>query len=201
MTDVERIARSHYETLDYRDRLVALEWVNVGHSWSDALIYSGVLSRTAPRVSPYQAARDRENDELGRAMVKRAERFTLFGSRRQAAEHEAAHLIVGQGLGLDVKVSYVLPGGTGRCLYEAGTPFQTATIALAGETWIGVFRSQEFPGGPTGCESDIRAVWKALPDDWEIRRAHRLCCQILRENTALVLAISDHIEADGCYVP
>lgn len=199
MPDMERIARRHYKELPYRDQLAVLEWIDRGSSWSDALVYSGVLATTSARVSPYQAARERENEERARAIASNAERFVLFGGRRQASEHEAAHIVVGKALGLKVKGGYVV-GSSGWCMYEGGTPFQTATIASAGEHWISVFRSQEFPGGAFGCASDRRAVLTALRDDWEIAKAIRACHEMLRDNVATVLAVSDRIEADGRYV-
>jgi hypothetical protein len=198
---MEIAAKKAYDELSVQDQLRVLRWRDVGASWSDAVINSGVLARSSQRVTPEQATWNRQTDELGRVIVENAERFTRFGGRRQAAEHEAAHIVAGEAVGLDVRGGFILDDGSGKCLYrDVTSSFQEAVIAAAAEMWISRFRTREFPGGASGCESDRRAVLTALTDHFELRRALDLCHDILRANVPSVLAVSDTIERDGCYV-
>jgi hypothetical protein len=201
--NLEVVAKKAYDVLPAQDQLRVIRWRDFGASWSDALINSGVLARSSsPRVTPEQDRWNRAADEVGRTIVWNAERFSRFGGRRQAAEHEASHVVCGEAVGLDVRGGFILDDGSGKCLYRNVTSnFQEAVIAAAAEMWINRFRTREFPGGASGCESDRRAVIAAVrEDDFALRRALEECHQILRDNVASVLAVADAIERDGVYV-
>lgn len=199
MKSSEQMARAAFEELDTRDKWLVLSWRERGHAWCTSLLNSGVLSSTGRRVRPEEAARAQERDRIDELILRQYMRSMPTDEalrRREAAEHEAAHAIVAQALGVRVRVAHVLADGAGGCIHEYGTPIQTATIALAGEIWIGTFRSLEFPRGASGCESDRRAAAEAV-DSWTLGQAHKQCVVILKENRAAVLALADRIDADG----
>jgi hypothetical protein len=201
MKSSEQMAKREFDKLAPRDKWLILAWRERGYDWCDSLLNSGVLSSTGWRVHPEEAARAQESDRIDELILRQYMRSMPTDDalrRREAAEHEAAHAIVAQALGVRVRVAHVLADGSGGCLHEYGTPIQTATIALAGEIWIGTFRSLEFPRGPAGCKSDRRAACSAVgADDWELKRAYEQCHTILKENRAIVLALADRIDADG----
>jgi hypothetical protein len=195
----EQIAKAAYEQLAPRDKWLVLSWREHGHDWCDSLLRSGVLTPSR-RITPTEAARAQKNDEFEELLIQNYQRMMPTDDasrRRQTAEHEAAHSVVAQSLGVPIRLAHVLLDGSGECLHESGTPFQTATIALAGEMWIGIFRSLEFPRGPVGCIPDRRTALKALPDQFEFGKARDQCFTILRENRAKVLALADRIDRDG----
>jgi hypothetical protein len=199
MRSSEQIAKAFYEQLPPRDKWLVLSWCELGNDWATSVINSGVLT-TSRRITPSAAARVRGSDEFEEILIQNYQRTMPIDDasrRRQVAEHEAAHSIVAQSFGVPVRLAHVLPDGSGECRHESGTPFQTATIALAGEMWIGTFRSLEFPRGPVGCISDRRTALKALPDHFEFSKAYDRCFTILRENHAKVLALADRIDKDG----
>jgi hypothetical protein len=72
---------------------------------------------------------------------------------------------------------------------------------MAGEMWVGLFRSYEFTRGPRGCDSDRRRCFSLLPDHIELERARRECFEILRANRVVVLARADQLDRDGHYLP
>lgn len=201
----EQIARSAYEKLSARDKRVVVAWRERGFGWSDSMVNSNAISATLPRVHPDQAARDAESDQLDELVLRRQQRLMPTDEalrRRETAEHETAHATVARALGLEVAATYVTSDG-GRCLHARGTPFQTATVALAGQMWIGTFRSLEFPRGPTGCADDLRRAHQAVGSDmrWELGKAHRLCRELLADNRATILALADQLDRDGDWLP
>lgn len=199
MKSSEQIAKALYEEIPPRDKWLVLSWRELGNDWATSVINSGVLT-TSRRITPTAAAHAQRNDKFDEMLIRNYQRTipTDDASRRQqAAEHEAAHSIVAQSLGVPVRLAHVLADGSGECLHESGTPFQTATIALAGETWIGIFRSLEFPRGPVGCIPDRRAAVQALPNHFELNKAYNQCFTTLRENHAKVLTLADQINRDG----
>lgn len=199
MKSAEQMAKREFDKLTPRDKWLVLSWHERGHDWWDSLFNSGVLT-TSRRVHPEEAARAQERDRIDELILQQYMRSMPTDDvlrRRETAEHEAAHAIVAQSLGVPVRVAHVLPDGSGECRHESGTPFQTATIALAGEIWIGTFRSLEFPRGPVGCTPDRRTALTALPDHFEFSKAYDRCFAILRENSAHVLALADQIDNDG----
>lgn len=164
----ESIARAAYLELPAADQVLVNSWRRLGNSWFDSVVNSGVLASTGRRIRPEDAARTREYDRLTELIAREQARIGLIGeelSRKEAAQHEAAHTIVAQSFGLEVRLAHIQPGGSGQCLYEpAKSSFQTAAISLAGELWIEVFGSRVFLSGPSGCEADRRMAVTALPD-------------------------------------
>jgi hypothetical protein len=198
----EQAARRIYEGLSAADQQLVLAWRQLGNDWCTSVLNSGVMTR-GRRHTPHEAAVKQFSDDYTRVILE-WQRY-LMGSdpRREQAEHEAAHAVVAQALGLKVRAIAIDLGGqvAGECYHARGTPFQTATIALAGEMWIGLFRSYEFPRGPRGCESDRRCYLTLLPSHLDLDRARRECFEILRANRALVLSRADQLDADGGYLP
>jgi hypothetical protein len=203
MKSPEHVARSIYEALPPRDKWPVLSWRELGNDWATSVINSGVLRTNGPRITPQHAARHDLAERHEQLLLDQQRRILGSGPRREAAEHEAAHAIVADALGLTVRVAHIgLDGeGSGGCIHECGTPFDTATVAMAGEMWIGVFRSDEFLRGPHGCGPDRIAALNALPDHWERNNAYHRCFHILRANHAAVLSLADRLDRDGDYLP
>jgi hypothetical protein len=183
---VEKIAKAAYEKLSPRDKCLVMSWRQLGNSWSDSIINSGVISTAGRRVHPDDAARaeaDAEFEEMQLAQRLRMMPTDDALRRRESAEHEAAHTVVAQALGVEVKAAYVTADSMGRCLHTRVTPFENAMISLAGEMWVGTFLSLEFPRGPTGCDDDRRAAVDAVGFDmnWELGKAYRQCFEILKK--------------------
>ncbi|MGH4008288.1 MAG: hypothetical protein ACRDTH_09090 [Pseudonocardiaceae bacterium] len=199
MKSSEQIAKAVYDNLAARDKQAVLSWRELGNDWCTSILNSGVLT-PGRRISPAEAALAEERERLDEILLANQLRMLPpdeTSRRREAAEHEAAHSIVAQSLGVPVRLAHVLADGSGECLHKCGTPFQTATIALAGEMWIGVFRSMEFPRGPVGCIPDRQTALTALPDHIEYSKARDQCFTILKENRAKVLMLADQIDRDG----
>jgi hypothetical protein len=201
----EQIARSIYEALPARDKKNVLAWRELGNDWCTSVLNSGVMRASGQRTTPHDAARQDLADRYEQLIFDQYRRTTWrstdFGKRREAAEHEAAHVIVAQALGLDVWLAHISGKGGGQSLYECGTPHQTAVVTMAGEIWINVFRSYEFIGGAHGCEDDQQAYLRALPDDVAYNKAYRECFNILRRNYSTIIALADHIDNGGHYIP
>ncbi|MGH3781251.1 MAG: hypothetical protein ACRDRO_11675 [Pseudonocardiaceae bacterium] len=199
MKSSEQIARSFYEQLGARDKRLVLDWRARGANWADAVVNSGVLTDRA-RIHPDQAARDRANEEFERNLLAHEVRTMPTDAakrRRETAEHEAAHTIVAKALDVEVFATAIHADGGGSCLRASGTPTEKAIIATAGWMWIGRFRTQEFLSGPTGCDGDLRAAVAAVGLGWPLDEARRRCHEILKENSALVLATADRLDRDG----
>lgn len=202
MKSSEQIARSAYEKLSVKDRWVVMAWRELGNDWATSMLNSGALS-TGRCVHPAEAARVQESDRIDEMILRLHQRSMPTDEalrRRETAEHEAAHSVVAQALGLEVRAAYVTTDG-GHCLHTRGTPHQTATVALAGQVWISIFRSLEFPRGATGCADDRRKAADAVDTGMAWEKAHRQCFEILKENRAAVLALADRIDRDGNYLP
>jgi hypothetical protein len=199
----EQIARSIYEALPARDKWSVLSWRELDNDWCTSVLNSGVMRASGQRTTPHDAARQDLADQYEQLLLDQQRRIIGSDPRREAAEHEAAHAIVADTLGLTVRVAHIgLDGeGSGGCIHECGTPFDTATVAMAGEMWIGVFRSDEFLGGPHGCGPDRIATLNALPDHCERSNAYHRCFHILRSNRAAVLSLADRLDRDGDYLP
>jgi hypothetical protein len=201
----EKTARQIYQSLPARDQQLVLTWLELGNDWCTSVLNSGVMRASGSRTTQQEAARDAErqrSEQLISDQYRRATwRSTDFGRRREAAEHEAAHGIVAQALGLDVRLAHISGKGGGQCLYECGTPHQTAVVAMAGDIWINVFRSYEFVGGAHGCEDDRQTYLRAVPDDVAYNKAYRECFDILRRNYSTIIALADRIDKDGHYIP
>lgn len=205
MQSSEETARAAFAGLSGRDKLLVQSWRELGNDWFTSMVNSGVLrSNSNRRMRPYDYEHAIECERLAQSIAEDYERAmppTEESRRREACEHEAGHIILAQSFGLPVRLSYVLRGGAGNCLYDSGTPFQTAAVALAGEIWIGTFRARDFPRGPTGCQADRRAAVGALNDDMQLRKAYNHAYETLRANHSAVLAVAAKLERDGNYIP
>jgi hypothetical protein len=174
-----RAAREVLYDLPSRSQSVVLEWVALGHPLYDALLESNVLGKGEP-VTPRDARREqlRKND------------------RRESAEHESAHAVAASALGLKVKSAEIADDDSGSCVYVAGTKLESAIVLMAPEIWLDRFRRDQFPYGPKGLKADHRALTE-IGDALILRTAMKHCVEILRQNSALVLALSDRIEKNG----
>lgn len=146
MKSTEQIARAAFDKLPVRDKILVLDWRELGNSWHDSLVNSGALSGARPsgafRMTPTEVARQEESDRLDEVIVARRLRNLLpdeTSRRRETAEHEAAHGVVALAFGRNVRRLEInandATGGT--CVYQrADDPMQTAVIALAGKVWL-----------------------------------------------------------------
>jgi hypothetical protein len=175
----DKIAHQIYLESPPRDKATVDSWRNLGNSWFDSVVNSGVLTTTR------HAKPDKHRN----------------ANHREACEHEAAHQTVAQSFGL-VSLANVFPDNSGSCLFEAATPFQTACIALAGQTWINVFRLYKFPCGAKGCEQDLQKVADVyITDGVLIDSVYRYVYLTLRDNQEDLLVIADRLQQDGRYAP
>jgi hypothetical protein len=211
----ERDAKAEYLQLPTRRKLLALPWRELGCSWEDAMINSGVRSDPHPEPvfprTPSEAARQRESDRLDELALAR--RVRNLGpdettERRQSAEHESAHGVVALSLGRNVGRLEInandASGGT--CTYrKSDDPMDNAVIALAGKVWLEQFRYLEFdlPWGATGCEADLERAYEAVGHDmsWLLGRAFARCKAILSDNREAVLILADKLDRDGAFQP
>lgn len=176
ISPAERAARQVYANLSSRESYVVREWLATGHNMRDAILASNALG-TGELRTPADALRE--------------ERYAR--DKRQASEHEAAHLCVASAVGLDAKYATISPDGSGECGFaKGGTPLQRATVLLAGEIWINKFRRDAFPNGAKGLKGDHKAL--SIYDVFVMRRAMDLCIDVLRDRRAIILAAADRIE-------
>jgi hypothetical protein len=183
ISSTERAASEVFLSLPLESRDVIREWLVRGHNMRDAILRSNALGSGA-----LITLRDARREEL------------RINDRREAAEHEAAHAVAAQALGLDVKFAKINADGNGECTYVKGTKQQRAVILMAPELWISKFRQDAFPYGPTGLKGDHRAL-AAIGDAFVLRAAMDHCIEILKQNRAIVLATADKIEKYGYVVP
>ncbi len=172
----ERAAWEVFYTLPAQARSVVREWLPLlGNNLRDSLLSSNVLG-TGELVTPLDARRDQLRKNR----------------KREAAEHESAHAVTARALGLEVQSARIADDNSGECVHVKGTKLQNAIVLMAPELWIGTFRRDAFPYGPTGLKADHRELAK-ISDVFILRQAMDHCMAILRENRALVLATSDQI--------
>ncbi|MEV0881763.1 M50 family metallopeptidase [Micromonospora echinofusca] len=111
---------------------------------------------------------------------------------RRAAEHEAAHAVVADALGMDVGEVRIEPDGTGSCEYRSGGRINDAAVAIAGGLWIANYRWQQWPGqAEIGCEHDMRTL--AVCDDFDRREAQHRANEILSQRGDDVLTFAEHL--------
>lgn len=177
----EQATRDIFVDLPWQAKDVVRQWLATnGNNLRDALIRSNALG-IGELITPRDARREelRKNDY------------------RQAAEHEAAHAVVAQALGLNVKHAKIFEnGGGGECIHAKGTRLQEAIILMAPELWINRFRRDQFPSGAKGLKSDNSGLIE-IGDKLILRNAMDHCMAILRQNRALMLATADQIEKYG----
>jgi hypothetical protein len=214
----EQVAKAAFDALPTSDKMLVLPWRELGNTWEDSMVNSGVLSGPLPstpyRITPAEAERQRRIDQINEQSLARRIRNLLpdeCSRRYEASHHEAAHGIVVMALGKplrSIQVNSDNPAG-GLCTYgnSGVTPLETATIAVAGMTWIEQVYYKQFryyiPSGATGCDSDIRRAQAAVGTDmnWELGRAFRLAKEILRDNFDETEALADALDRDGVWFP
>jgi hypothetical protein len=209
----EQVARTAFNALPIKDRLLVMSWRELGNGWEDSMIASGVASGPRPstpfRLAPSAAARQKLSDELDEQLLAR--RIRNLGpdettQRRQSAEHEAAHGVVALALGRNVGRLEINPkdatGGT--CTYQrADDAMDNAVIALAGKVWLEQFRYKESwmpPRGATGCEGDLKTAYDMV-GSYLLGRAFDRCRAILQDNYEAVLILADKLDRDGAFQP
>lgn len=121
-------------------------------------------------------------------------RFTPPDVKRRlelVAEHEAAHGVVADALGVRVGELRAGPDGGATTYSSDGVARQDhVVIALAGTIWISLFRSMQYPEGDANrCVEDRRTV-AFHADAWGAREARRRVHDILSTRTAQVLDLA-----------
>lgn len=114
------------------------------------------------------------------------------GRRLQlCAEHEAAHAVVADALGLDVATVRVSATGDGATVYEHGTREQTAVVAVAPSVWVDL-RWEQFPEGDwAGCAGDRQRL--AEYDAVSRQEARRCARAILTDRADDVVALAKRL--------
>lgn len=201
MRSSEQIAKAAFDELPARSKQIVREWRQAGHDWCTSLLSSNALGRGAlitPDESEQQADRERFYAQLLQ-WQNHLSPPTPESRRRESAEHESAHTIVAQALGLPVRFARISADHSGSCVHGSGSELENATVVVAAELWIERFRGYEYPNGPTGCAGDRKAA--AAIDELILRKARDNCMAILRDHRAVVLACADKIERDGFVLP
>jgi hypothetical protein len=119
---------------------------------------------------------------------------------RLCAEHEAAHAIVADALGVHVVDVEVRDDGNGETTHDFTSPRNKAAIAVAARVWIEHFRYREFPAGDTGCAGDHRAI-AASVDGYGEREAIATAGRILRDHADAVMGLADTVEKTVVQAP
>jgi hypothetical protein len=213
MKSAEQIAKRAYDELPTRDKMLVMQWRELGNSWQDSMLSSGVCSGPRPsasyRLSPAEAARQAESDRLNEILLARRVRNLLpdeCSRRYQGAHHESAHAIVVLALGKALRsISIGDDPSGGLCTFAKGsTPFEIATICVAPIVWIEQVFYRQFPyylpNGATGCDSDLRKAHEAV-GGWELDKAFKQCRAILKENFDSVVAVADALDREGEWRP
>jgi hypothetical protein len=211
----EQVAKAAYLKLPVADKLLVMPWRELGNSWEDSLLSSGVASGPRPstpfRRTPAESDRQQESDRLDEILLAR--RLRNLGpdettERRQSAEHEAAHGVVALSLGRNVGRLEINPNDAtgGSCTYQrADDPMENAIIALAGKVWLEQIRYRDFdlPWGATGCDGDLQTAYDAVGHDMSylLGRAFKRCKAILKDNYEAVLILADKLDRDGAFQP
>jgi hypothetical protein len=178
------------------DKWLIKSWRDAGFDWMDSIAESQLL--VGGRRHPAQAAEDPYVRRLRQLQTSPAEL-----ADREAAEYEAAHCWTALARGMDL-VSVRLDGSGGLCRYiRSDDPIDNAAVSVAGELWISMFRSDEFPGGALGCSEDRRDALRTTGDvtgDWELREARQRAHTALVTYGADVLSLADRLQRDRMIV-
>ena len=171
-----------YNDLTSETKDVVREWLVRGHTMRDAILRSNALGKKGELVTPRNARREEQR----------------LMDIRQAAEHESAHSVAAQALGLPVKYAKInADGNGGECVFtKGGTKLQRAIVLMAPELWITRFRTDYFVYGAKGLEDDHRGLIE-IGDRFVLREAMDHAMAILKQNRAIVLATADQIEKTG----
>ena len=182
----EQEAWKLYGQLPEHDRRLVDAWHDLGNDWVTSLLNSGVLRTSGHRVRPDDARLEefsrRRLNPLSPALV-----------RQKVCEHEAAHAVVAEVVGVRVVDIEVGEDGSGATTYEKASSERSAAIAAAAQVWIEEFRGLEFPGGDSGCIGDRRALAWHVDDDGA-RLAARKARGMLRERSDEVLRLAGWLE-------
>ena len=178
----EQLAWQAYADLPEHDRRLVAAWHDLGNDWMTSLLNSGVMRTSGRRQHPREAAMDeysrRRLNPLSPALV-----------RQKVCEHEAAHAVVAEALGVRVVDISISEDGSGETTHERASSEDSATIAVAAQIWIEEFRGLEFPGGDSGCAGDRRVLlWHV--DDHGARMAARKARAVLGERSDEVLRLA-----------
>jgi hypothetical protein len=175
-------ARQVFDSLPSQVQDVVRQWVRIGYGLHAALLESGAL--TDEILTPADARH----------------RDLRINRQRQAAEHEAAHAVAAHALGLKVHHTKIREDGSGECSHAQGTKLQHAIVIMAPEIWINQFRRDQFPYGAEGLKLDHRDLAE-IGDVLILRSAMTHCIEILKQNSAVLLATASKIEKYGYLVP
>lgn len=180
----EQVAWDIYSRLEARDRRAVDAWRDLGNDLVTSLLNSGALRSDGSRRLPAD-----DTAEWARRAAGTDEALVL----QRTAEHEAAHAVVAQALGVHVaEVSVASDGRSGHTVYESSTPATTAVIAAAADEWIHGFRALVFPtGDATGCGDDMRVLARATgADAYRVGEARRRARLILGERRDEVVQLA-----------
>jgi hypothetical protein len=188
MTDcAEQVAWQLYGQLLAPDRHLVDAWRSLGNDWTTSLLNSGVLRRGGRRVHPNDAA-------VSDWWSRRDAQSSPAGKRHRAAEHEAAHAIVAEALGVHVHDVRLFEDGSGETTHEGTSPDRNAAIAAAGYVWVEQLRFREFPDPrDIECREDRRKI-AGLVDAFDARQAAAKARNILREHSSEVLRLASWLE-------
>jgi hypothetical protein len=182
MPPSDSASREIFGDLPWRAQDTVRQWINLGYPLRAALIESGAL--TNELLTPKEARH----------------RDLRINRQRQSAEHEAAHAVAAHALGLKVHHTKVREDGSGECSHAPGTKLQDAIVLMAPEIWINQFRRDQFPYGAEGLKLDHEALAE-IGNVLILREAMTHCVEILKQNSAELLATASKIEKYGYLVP
>lgn len=171
-----------YAGLDARRRRAVDAWRDLGNDMVTSLLNSQVLSAGSPRRFPADDIADWVRRSLG------TDNDIVL---QEAAEHEAAHTVAAQALGVHVREVTIAEDGTGSTVFEETTREAGAVIAVAAQVWIDEFRALVFPAGARGCSGDNRALARSTgADAYNVEQARRRARLIFGEHRDEVLQLA-----------
>lgn len=166
-------------------------------------------SRPVRRESPLPAATVVDHGGSGRGaaqlasvdqmLLERQRRLTPVSMRgeafllRRAAEHEAAHVVAAQALGLAVREAVVYADGTGATEFTGGTLDDQRIVWTAGDLWISELADGYLCDGYTRSCTD--SAWRAvqMSNRDTIDRVSAACRRLLRSERQRVLDVADQL--------
>lgn len=128
----------------------------------------------------------------------RRQRTLPDDARRQAlaCEHESAHAIVGDAMGLRVGWIQSWPDGSGNTEVDGGGRAQWAATLVAPGVWLNVLRAEWYPQGDVaGCRSDMARL-AGVTDRFGAQQAARVAGRVLRERREMVLDLAERLLRD-----
>lgn len=185
----EQVAWEMYGALGAQDRRAVDAWRDLGNDLVTSLLNAQVLSERSPRRFPADdpAEFSRRRQGTDPALI-----------RQEAAEHEAAHAIAAQALGVHVRQVTIAEDGSGATEYAETTREYAAVIAAAANVWVGEFRAMAFPAGARGCGNDEQTLARATgADAYNVAKARRKARLLLGEHRAEVLELARVLAREG----